>query len=70
MLNYFILFNQFRRKNSQDVYDTLQIDANDTFLTLGSLNSFSSYDVYVSAHTIEESTPSNHINFSTLIGSM
>lgn len=35
---------------------------------LGSLSSFSDYKVYVTAHTVKKSEPSNDIHFTTLIG--
>ncbi|KAM7346854.1 cytokine receptor-like isoform 1-T2 [Cochliomyia hominivorax] len=39
-----------------------------TSYNLTGLSSYSNYEVYVTAHTVEESVPSKSVNFTTLIG--
>uniref|UniRef100_A0A1A9WHQ8 Cytokine receptor n=1 Tax=Glossina brevipalpis TaxID=37001 RepID=A0A1A9WHQ8_9MUSC len=56
------------RKSAYDAFDKTITSINQTFYTLTSLNSYSNYEVYVTAHTVDESKPSNRINISTLIG--
>ncbi|KAI9589947.1 hypothetical protein GQX74_008115, partial [Glossina fuscipes] len=57
-----------KRKIAYDAFDKNTTSINETSYTLTSLNSYSNYEVYVTAHTVEESKPSNRINISTLIG--
>lgn len=56
------------RKSPNDRFENKTTSIETTNYTLTGLSSYSSYEVFVTAHTVEESVHSEHINFTTLIG--
>ncbi|XP_065363513.1 cytokine receptor-like [Calliphora vicina] len=56
------------RKYPDHTFEKNTTSIEQTSYNLTGLNSYSNYEVYVTAHTIEESVPSKRINFTTLIG--
>ncbi|XP_061395883.1 cytokine receptor-like [Musca vetustissima] len=61
-------YTVYWRKKSYKTYETATTDINQTSYELTGLSSFSDYEVYVTAHTVEESQPSKSVYIRTLIG--
>ncbi|XP_075157421.1 cytokine receptor-like [Haematobia irritans] len=56
------------RKDRHKRYEMAETDVNQTSYILTGLSSYSTYEAYVTAHTVEESKPSEIVTISTLIG--
>ncbi|XP_058983188.1 cytokine receptor [Musca domestica] len=61
-------YKVYWRKKTYKPFETATIDINQTSFELTGLSSFSDYEVYVTAHTVEESEPSRSVFIQTLIG--
>ncbi|XP_037805677.1 cytokine receptor-like [Lucilia sericata] len=61
-------YSIYWRKYPDQTFEKNTTSIDQTSYNLTGLSSYSNYEVYVTAHTIEESVPSRRINFTTLIG--
>ncbi|XP_073828739.1 cytokine receptor-like [Musca autumnalis] len=61
-------YTVYWRKTSAKIYENAPTAINQTSYDLTGLSSFSDYEVYVTAHTVEESQPSERVKLRTLIG--